>query len=423
MIEISDIFGIKALEAYLREQTAEISRVIAARAALRVWPVLVGNKYWENHPTRLVFNAQRAFLISAISNIGTTPKFESAAEFSASAAQIAASAAAEGDAVVEEAAAASEAASFSAFIVASNTFFEIQASNAALATVYATGSAAEEFMDEAKIDLVALRDGVASVDVMQRPLWEGEVPNQLEEEWIELKATLSAREEGWEVWFPIYEGFRDGKWPPRAVLEQIALIPDEEWTQNDPAHTNGIIAGIFEEFYGARSEGVSKDRLSEDRRRQLEEQARFVLRSTAQAEMTAGSVAAQLEYAISAYLKAEASNVLPDDLQVFADMAVTLRGLKQETRKGVDEAEALKGIEHRILELEAENEELRKLLNVAESRSSIQTFYNAAVESGGKAFGPAALFGSFFFLTNYVDPGMYNALAVEFQRFKEDWFL
>lgn len=43
------------------------------------------------------------------------------------------------------------------------------------------------------------------------------------------------------------------------MLEKVALIPDEDWRENDVAYTNGVIAGIFAEADGnpkpAKSEG------------------------------------------------------------------------------------------------------------------------------------------------------------------------
>ena len=78
-------------------------------------------------------------------------------------------------------------------------------------------------------------------------IWGGVPPHFLEEKYEDVKNALNALNEGWEVWFPIYEGFRDGKPLDWDILEKIALIPNADWREDDPAYTNGIIAGIIGE--------------------------------------------------------------------------------------------------------------------------------------------------------------------------------
>ncbi|MGD1922863.1 MAG: hypothetical protein ACFB03_01560, partial [Paracoccaceae bacterium] len=81
------------------------------------------------------------------------------------------------------------------------------------------------------------------------PLWHDGIPDELAEMWADLKAHLeNVPEEGWDVWTTWYEDRLAGDRPVNKALElKRILIPAAEWRQG-PAHVNGIIRRLIEEY-------------------------------------------------------------------------------------------------------------------------------------------------------------------------------
>lgn len=227
----------------------EVAVAMAARAALRVAPLLVkelprGRRRGEILST-IVLPSLRANALSWAAGKYPTRDDEirtaagtfsanvvfaaAAAEFTADAANSAAKAA---GAVAFAADAGANAAAFAVFAAD-----EVPAAGAnAAATAYAA--------DAALID-----SGRSGVELAGMPLWPNGAPDWASEAWRTLRSALLAAGQDWEVWTDWYEArlAGDAARPPIEALEVArAMIPDEIWKKG-PAVVNGEIRRLIEE--------------------------------------------------------------------------------------------------------------------------------------------------------------------------------
>ncbi len=79
MVEISEIVDEDGLRAWLADKQPSIGAAIASRAAMRVWPLLLGNKLFEKSPTGLILVAPRAVLNSTVAIVRPTDELKNAA--------------------------------------------------------------------------------------------------------------------------------------------------------------------------------------------------------------------------------------------------------------------------------------------------------------------------------------------------------
>ncbi len=246
---------IEEAEAWLKIQQKEYSVLLAARAALRVVPLLYRAK-GENAKLEatLILPVFRATAIPAFA--GTWPEVgmaaTRAAAYAFSHADVAARAvrvaayAADGTDTVR----AARAAAYAVDAVRtpdSVTYAAAYAADAADAAYAAFLSDVEWLVESSGGDML--------YKLAVSPLWpEGDIPTDIARNWDNLRTHLeSLRGQNWQVWTNWYEerlhGFPNG--PPDMALEKarIERITEVDWNNpKNPAHVNGKLAAIEAEF-------------------------------------------------------------------------------------------------------------------------------------------------------------------------------
>jgi hypothetical protein len=277
-----DLSSRKDVEAFLRREPRAWAEVLAARAALRVVPLLA-SFVSEGPPSPSRFAPSNVFLTlfrstalpwlaalvprhgrrlrkaarSAASAAGVAAWVPIGARFAATAAANAANAAAARSAAAAAAAAASAAANAAA-----------AASTAAAASAASTAPAARSVIydalsrDGARLVVHGQADNLRSI-----PLWGAlGVPDFVAHNWARLSTALRQAEGAadWSlVWIDWYEALSQGHAPwglPREIGEQILveamLWPQSEWDEG-ALHINRRIAGLIEAAQVAENGGLS----------------------------------------------------------------------------------------------------------------------------------------------------------------------
>jgi hypothetical protein len=238
------------------QRRREVAVALAARAALRVTPLLgreltVGGPSRGNLLSALVLPSLRAAALRWVAAKYPTHGNELRAAGRAAVADIAP------DTAPSAAANASFAASFAAdaaaaaHAAASETDgdaalaadFAVAAADAVDADAAAAAAAAAFASDAALVD-----SGRSGAELAGLPLWPNGAPEWASEAWRTLKSALLAADQGWEVWTAWYEArlAGDAARPPNEALEVArATIPDEIWKQG-PAAVNAEIKRLIE---------------------------------------------------------------------------------------------------------------------------------------------------------------------------------
>lgn len=257
MVDFSDRNEIRGWLEHIEpaERRHEVAVVVAARAALRVTPLLQGAVRWRVTHTRaladIVLPCLRGTALPwAASKYPARRNELRAAAVSATAADAAdaASAFATADTVFTANAAAAAANAAASPDAASASAFAAAAAAAAFAADAASASAFAS--DAARIDSrhsIDVRHPAAALAGM--PLWPMGPPNWASEAWRSLKSALLATKDDWEVWTDWYEARLygdDAVHPPNEVLEIArATIPDAIWRQGPPV-VNAEIRRLIE---------------------------------------------------------------------------------------------------------------------------------------------------------------------------------
>ena len=229
----------------------EVAVAIAARAALRVLPLLAREvKKRHSKPAGIL----RRLLAPCLRGTALPwaaaryPAHDNELRAHAAAAAFAASYAAAAYAATADAADAADAASAAAEAAAAAA----ASSAAAAASAAAASAAAVAYTagDASPADDAALIDaGRSTADLAGRPLWPNGAPTWASEAWRDLKSALLARGEDWDVWTDWYEArlAGDAAHPANEALEIArATIPDETWKRG-PAVVNAEIKRLIAE--------------------------------------------------------------------------------------------------------------------------------------------------------------------------------
>ncbi len=113
----------------------------------------------------------------------------------------------------------------------------------------AQGVADKYFWSEIQADCETLSSGV---DRTIWPLWKNS-RNPLNEYWGEIKSWILSNSEvsgsvDWSFWINWYQDALEGREPDWEMLEEIALIPDEDWEKGPEHINNQVIAAIVEKY-------------------------------------------------------------------------------------------------------------------------------------------------------------------------------
>jgi hypothetical protein len=250
-------------ERWLRGQPAEVAMVIAARAALRAVPGLSlarGASRSRLTRRRMILRVFRA--VAAAWAVSALPGRRDALS---SAARKAVSGLGDVQATPPERAAAYALAT----LLASNMDAAARATTCmgyALDMAGARGQLAFDSMLNAIVtDANLLRERYSSVTIATSQLWPSRPPDWVLESWGELKHSLIAENEGWDVWTLWYEARLSGEIIQQPLEIARVLIPDELWHQ-EPRALNTRIQELIDEnevssrpprLQGVQGEGVA----------------------------------------------------------------------------------------------------------------------------------------------------------------------
>jgi hypothetical protein len=253
------------LEAWLRKQPREVSVAFAARAALRVLPVVQLEKR-ETYIRDLVLPVSRATVVSWAAAKYPAREKELATACRAAAAGLAAQSTGStwGSGY---AAAASRAADYAAVVTIRGTA-SADAANAAaaavdavaafgtgfslgfnldLATAFGANPVVDAFWSAVSVDVTRVEEGAAASVIASLPLWPQGQPDQLQSLWQEMKTALLAAKQDWQVWTVWYDDRLAGH--VRDEERELAYVRIEEalWDQG-PAVVNAEIKRRIEEL-------------------------------------------------------------------------------------------------------------------------------------------------------------------------------
>ncbi len=259
--QLVEIKNREDLGRWLENRPREDAVAIAARAALRVLPLLVTalDKDAEKHRTAIVLPIFRAAAAPWVAAVGPTKGAEvrGAAAAAAAAARgargavayaagadtaystatnAAAAAAENADAAIKNAAAAACAAAARAARAATYAYLAVDARDAAYTAAWSAVSA----------DATALEQGQSLERLAARRLWPEGPSRWAADAWARLKGHLREADEDWEVWTAWYEERLYGRLFNKALEEARVLIPGEIWEQG-PKVVNAEIARLIEE--------------------------------------------------------------------------------------------------------------------------------------------------------------------------------
>lgn len=228
----------KRLERSLRKQPHEMATAFAARAALRVLPIMQTERdvYFTSGLVLPAFRAMVASWVGA-SYYGhetlLAPHIASALDHARWASITAIDATSSNACFV--AAAAANAAHTAAAAVDRNEQMRESASYftdlTARVTFHAAPTNRRGLLSAISIDATRVEEGQTASDITGSPLWPKGQPDQFLSLWQELKTALDAEKQDWDVWTDWYEARLRGD-PAIENLEIArATVPDKIWNQ------------------------------------------------------------------------------------------------------------------------------------------------------------------------------------------------
>ncbi|MGO9771291.1 MAG: hypothetical protein ACLPSW_17410 [Roseiarcus sp.] len=237
------------------ERRRDVAVALAARAALRVLPLL-GRELTEGKRKR---GDILSYLVLPCLRATALPW--TASKYPAHANELRVEAIQATDAAIVAAAAAAVAKVGVAASAANAAVYAAETVNAAADSATYTAAAAVEAgsysafvadtvaYDAYDADTAVIDSGRSGVALSEMPLWPKSAPGWATEGWRSLKSALLTANEGWEVWTDWYEArlAGDAAHPPNEALEVArATIPDEIWRQG-PAAVNVEIKRLIDE--------------------------------------------------------------------------------------------------------------------------------------------------------------------------------
>ena len=258
MVKVSEITDRVSLKSWLLDRPEDETKVfaitIAYRAAMRVLPAYwawVETSGFAKERDLTALPVLRCSLISGVARKMPTPEIKIA---STVAAELATATAASSE-FASVAAADSAFASVAAAESAASPAAESAASSVTASTV--ADSAAAVLWKQIWNDCEALQNKYTLLAI---PLWNGD-ENPFQKDWDAVRQSLPivspARPEetargavpvDWSFWIKWYRDALEGREPDWEMLEEIALIPDEDWEKGPEHINNQVIAGIVEKY-------------------------------------------------------------------------------------------------------------------------------------------------------------------------------
>lgn len=241
--------------AWLRKQPRDEAVAFAARAALRVLPMVLkargigydGDQFFSI--TLAVFRASAIAWARAIYPIRGR-EFAAAAAKASYAASVASQVASEGFSyrgrvAPRPAPAASKAARAAASAVDASTTDSVLATADLAVDATFEADAVDAFWSAVSVDATRVEEGHTAAVIAGLPLWPQGQPDQLQSLWNEMEAALLAAKENWDVWINWYRARLEGR--VREEESEIAFVRVEEtlWEQG-PAAVNAKIIRLAE---------------------------------------------------------------------------------------------------------------------------------------------------------------------------------
>lgn len=250
---MDEITNAEQLEAWLKDRPREDAVLIAARCALRAFPLLewVIDDNAAEHLATIILPTSRALAVASAAGTwpARAPSTMDASNQAAAAGVIASlstDTVLDGGAVESVVDGATDAADA---ILDENLDNAISAAaNAANAVdgTNATRDAVAVFWKTVDHDANALGRGCFHEEFNETALWHTGAPDWIREPWHKLRDALLSAGDDWFVWVDWYQDRLDGK-PANETLETAkALIPNEIWDAG-PAKLNAEIARLINE--------------------------------------------------------------------------------------------------------------------------------------------------------------------------------
>lgn len=166
------------------------------------------------------------------------------------------------------------------------------------------------------------------------------------------------------------------------MLQQIVLIDEEFWVAG-PEAVAGQIA-IIEASYAL--EPIPKTI--------LREQVTVLIKNASIAQISGNSLALQIEDAITAYLREEECNGLPDELSVLEHLPAALRRITSAVSVAENDESRVEDLELSIQVMASEIQTLEDQLETLQSAPTNSPFLKALKEQSGKSLGDWKMWGA-----------------------------
>ena len=257
---MAEIHDRESLELWLTDQPSGVAVIIAARAALRVLPLLISGRERSDDA------AGGAVLLACLRAVASAwtasswPIPSTGIKSYREAARAASVVAEEASYVIADAvASAAASAAFAACIAASDMedyrafAAAVEATDvAAAAAGVAANYAGSEAYAAVNFDAEAIGRGEDARHLARAQLWPGDIPPVIQRRWENfIHGKPKIVDDQWEVWIDWYRDRLMGIAGAQPVIEGLeiarVMIPNEDWEQG-PAHVNSLIQRLEDEY-------------------------------------------------------------------------------------------------------------------------------------------------------------------------------